>query len=80
MNYGELYKKSQKELETVRVQKAQVKAKISELAKSLDLDEESDLKEQVEQLKSDLEAKQSEYTSELDRLAKELNELDKAED
>jgi len=79
MNYSELYSKAQKDLESVRVQKAQIKASISELARSLDLDESDNLKEQVEQLKGDLEVKQSEYASELDRLAKELSELDKEE-
>ena len=75
-NYNELYKKAQKDLESFRVQKGQVKAKIDELVEELDLDPEQDLMEQVSALKKDLEARQSESVKELNELVSKLKEFE----
>ena len=76
MDYNELYKKAQRDLENVRVQKAQVKTKIDELVQSLDLDPDKDIASQVEALKSDLESKQAEMTKELKDLESKLKEFE----
>ena len=76
MDYNELYKKAQRDLENVRVQKAQVKTKIEELVQSLDLDPDKDIASQVESLKKDLEAKQAEMTKELKDLESKLKEFE----
>ena len=76
MDYNELYKKAQRDLENVRVQKAQVKTKIDELVQSLDLDPDKDIASQVEVLKSDLESKQAEMTKELKDLESKLKEFE----
>lgn len=75
-NYNELYKKAQTDLESVRVQKGQVKAKIDELVEALDLDPEQDLMEQVSNLKKDLEARQTESVKELNELVSKLKEFE----
>lgn len=75
-NYNELYKKAQKDLESVRVQKGQVKAKIDELVEELDLDPEQDLMEQVSALKKDLEARQTKSVKELNELVSKLKEFE----
>ena len=76
MDYNELYKKAQRDLENVRVQKAQVKTKIDELVQSLDLDPDKDIASQVEALKADLESKQAEMTKELKDLESKLKEFE----
>ena len=76
MDYKELYNKAQKDLENIRVQKAQVQGKINILVDQLDLDKDQPLAEQVEAFKKDLESKQQEMAKELDKLALKLKEYE----
>ena len=72
MDYTELYKKAQKDLENVRLQKAQIEVKIEELIQDLDLDKTKSVEEQVKTLKEDLEAKRKAMVEELEELANKL--------
>lgn len=76
MDYNELYKKAQKDLENVRVQKAQIEVKIEELVQELDLDKTKSIEEQVKTLKEDLETKRKFMVEELEGLANKLKELE----
>lgn len=76
MDYNELYKKAQKDLENVRVQKAQIEVKIEELVQELDLDKTKSIEEQVSALKENLEVKRKAMVEELEELANKLKELE----
>ena len=76
MNYEELYKKAQKDLENVRVQKAQIQEKINLLVEKLDLNPELSLIDQANSLKVELEAKKQSLIQELDRLSEELKKYE----
>lgn len=72
MDYTELFNKAKKDLENVRIQKAQIENKIKELVSELGLDQNVDLSEQAVNMKKSLEESQKELSSKLDKLAEEL--------
>jgi CHASE3 domain sensor protein len=76
MNYEELYNKAQKDLESIRTQKATIKAKIDEAVATLDLDPEQPLEPQVEELKKSLDGKQQSLAKELDTILEQLKQYD----
>lgn len=76
MDYSKLFEVSAKELETIRVQKAQVQNKLQELAQELGIDLNGDVEKQIEELSASLKKDQATLELTLQDIDKQLKELE----
>lgn len=76
MDYSKLFEVSAKELETIRVQKAQVQNKLQELAQELGIDLNGDVEKQIAELSASLKKDQSTLELTLQDIDKQLKELE----